>query len=152
MSDIRKEIDEATEAKMAENAEPAKKSSGLTVRGALRLVGAVLAAFLILAEVIGSWGSGRHFLFLLDDIWMGLLLLAGAVLFGRDTVHRRALFAAGWGTSAGVLYGIFVARLVPPAGEVAGNLDSAVTTLLMGVALGVSLIGLAVTLVLPKGK
>lgn len=152
MSDIRKEIDEAAEAKLAEADKPAKKSSGLTVRGALRLSGTILALSLILGELLRSWGAGRHFLYIFDDIWMGLLLLAGSVLFNRDTVHRRALLAAGWGTCAGMLYGSFVTKLVEPASVVGGNFNAALLTLLIGIAFGASLIGLAVTLVLPKGK
>lgn len=114
--------------------------------GLLRFLGAGLALALMIGEAIRSWGVGRPIMFVLDDFFMGGLLLAGAVLMATPTRLRWGIFVAGWGTCAGMLYGSFFGKVFDPVSSNAGNFDLGLLTALIGVAFAVSLVGLAGTL------
>lgn len=115
--------------------------------GLLRFLGAGLALSLMIGEVIRSWGVGRPIMFVLDDFFVGGLLLAGAVLMARPTRTRWAVFVAGWGACAGMLYGSFFGKVFDPASANSGNFELGVLTALIGVAFVVSLVGLASSIV-----
>jgi len=83
--------------------------------GVLRFLGASLALSLMIGETIRSWGAGRHILSILDDFFMGGLLLAGAILMARPSSTRWGLFIAGWASCAGMLYGSFFGKVIAPA-------------------------------------
>ena len=63
----------------------------------LRIIAAIQALSLIIGETWRSWGAGRHIAFVVDDYWIGGLLLLGAWMMRTDSLRNRALFAAGWG-------------------------------------------------------
>ncbi len=97
----------------------------------------------MIGELIRSWGVGRPIMFVLDDFFMGGLLLAGAILMAAPTRIRWAIFVAGWASCAGMLYGSFFGKVFAPATSNAGNFDLGVLTALIGLAFVVSLLGLA---------
>ncbi|MBX7514179.1 hypothetical protein K3179_06400 [Qipengyuania sp. GH38] len=111
-----------------------------------RFLGAGLALSLMIGEAIRSWGVGRPIMFVLDDFFMGGLLLAGAILMTRPTRTRWAIFVAGWGACAGMLYGSFFGKVFDPASSNSGNFDLGVLTALIGIAFVVSLVGLAASI------
>lgn len=115
----------------------------------LRLIATTGALALMIGEVWRSWGAGRPFLFVIDDFLAGGLLLAGAWAMRRDTLRNRALFAAGWGVTAGMLYGSFFGKIVDPASANAGNFDLQVLTVLLGLAFAISVIGMFAAISLP---
>ena len=112
-----------------------------------RFLGAGLALSLMIGEVIRSWGVGRPIMFVLDDFFMGGLLLAGAILMARPTRTRWAVFVAGWAACAGMLYGSFFGKVFDPASSNSGNFDLGVLTALIGLAFVVSLVGLAASII-----
>jgi len=115
----------------------------------VRALAVVLAVSLMAGEVWRSWGSDRPFVFVVDDIIIGALLLAGAWGMKRDTIRRRALFCAAWGFSAGMLYSIFFGKLVAPAEVDAGNWNMSVLTVLVGLAFTASVVGMVASLAMP---
>ena len=115
--------------------------------GLLRFLGVGLALSLMIGEAIRSWGVGRPIMFVLDDFFMGGLQLAGAIVMASPTRTRWAVFVAGWGACAGMLYGSFFGKLFAPASANSGNFDLGILTALIGVAFVVSLIGLWGTIV-----
>ncbi len=110
--------------------------------GVLRLLGAGLALSLMIGEVIRSWGAGRPIMFVLDDFFMGGLLLIGAILMASPSRIRWGVFVAGWASCAGMMYGSFFGKVFDPASANSGNLDLGLLTALIGVAFAVSLVGL----------
>jgi hypothetical protein len=116
----------------------------------LRILGTVGALSLMIGELWRSWGTDRHILFILDDQFAGLLMLAGVWAMRTDTIRNRALFAAGWGVAAGMLYGSFFGKVVNPEAAQPGNWNLGVLTALLGVAFAVSLGGLAASILLPS--
>ncbi|MDO9336981.1 MAG: hypothetical protein Q7T61_11320 [Caulobacter sp.] len=116
----------------------------------LRILAAIQALSLILGETYRSWGAGRHIVFVVDDYWMGALLLLGAWMMRRDSFRNRALFAAGWGVCAGMLYGSFFGKLVEPSSSNPGNFDMGLLTGLLGLAFFVALAGMIATITLPQ--
>lgn len=116
----------------------------------LRILAAIQALSLILGETYRSWGAGRHIAFVVDDYWMGALLLLGAWMMRRDTFRNRALFAAGWGVCAGMLYGSFFGKLIEPSSSNPGNFDMGLLTGLLGLAFFVAMAGMIATIVLPQ--
>ncbi|WP_298471173.1 hypothetical protein [uncultured Erythrobacter sp.] len=108
----------------------------------LRLLGAGLALSLMIGEVIRSWGAGRPIMFVLDDFFMGGLLLIGAILMASPSRIRWGVFVAGWASCAGMMYGSFFGKVFDPASANSGNLDLGLLTALIGVAFAVSLVGL----------
>lgn len=118
----------------------------------LRLLAVLLALSLMVGEAWRSWGAGRPAYAWLDDQIMGAMLLAGAWAMARDTLARRAFFAAGWGVNAGMLYGSFFGKLFEPARTNAGNFDLGLLTWLVGLAFAVSIAGMILTITLPKQR
>ena len=115
--------------------------------GFLRALGAGLALSLMIGELIRSWGAGRPIMFVLDDFFMGGLLLTGAFLMAKPTRLRWGIFVAGWASCAGMMYGSFFGKVFDPASANSGNLDLGFLTAIIGVGFAVSLVGLALTLV-----
>lgn len=117
---------------------------------ALRIIAVLLALSLMIGELWRSWGAGRHWLFVIDDQIMGALLILSAIVLRRDSFNRRAFFAAAWGACAGALYGSFFGKLVAPETVNAGNWNMDVLTVLVGVAFVVSLLGMILSILLPR--
>ncbi|MDO9224179.1 MAG: hypothetical protein Q7U20_10775 [Caulobacter sp.] len=117
----------------------------------LRIIAVIQALSLIIGETWRSWGAGRHWLFVVDDYWISALLLLGAWAMKTDGIRSRALFAAGWGANAGMLYGSFFGKLIEPASSNPGNFDIGVLTWLIGLAWAVSVIGVIASVMLPGG-
>ncbi|MEO0722451.1 MAG: hypothetical protein AAFY43_09915 [Pseudomonadota bacterium] len=107
---------------------------------ALRIGAMVFGATLIGMEVWRSLGAGRGLPFVFDDVLVGGLLIASAVLMSRDTTRRRAFFTASWGLAAGCLYnGFFQAALTPT--YAAGPLSPSQIVLWLGLAMVVAIAG-----------
>lgn len=113
----------------------------------LRALAITLAIGLIVGELWRSWGVGRPFMLVFDDVLMGLLLIAGAAMASSDTLQRRALFAGAWGVNAGMLYGSFFAKLAFPEQTVAGNWNANILTFLLGLAFLISVYGFIATII-----
>ena len=120
--------------------------------GLLRLLGTGLALSLMIGELIRSWGAGRPIMFVLDDFFMGGLLLAGAILMASPTRLRWGIFVAGWASCAGMLYGSFFGKVFAPETSNSGNFDLGFLTAIIGLAFMVSLIGLWRALVWEPAK
>ena len=82
-----------------------------------------LATINIFGEIYRSWGDGRNIVWILDDVLAGLLLIVAAIMFTKDTLTRRALFAAAWGVSLGMIYMSFFSSLLNGSEFNSGNLD-----------------------------
>jgi hypothetical protein len=115
----------------------------------LRVLAAVLAVSLMAGELWRSWGTDRQLVFVIDDMIIGVFLLAGAWVMARDTVRRRAFFCAAWGFSAGLLYSSFFGKLVAPAEVDSGNWNMSVLTVLVGLAFAASVIGMVTSIAIP---
>ena len=102
-------------------------------------------------ELYRSAGDGRHIMFVLDDVFLGLLLVISALLFTRDTPPRRAFFAMSWGVAAGGLYGSFFGKLLSEEPINSGNLDPAFLTSFLGVFFVISLLCVFLAIRLPYG-
>jgi len=109
----------------------------------------VLAVSLMAGELWRSWGTDRQLVFVIDDMIIGVFLLAGAWVMARDTVRRRAIFCAAWGFSAGLLYSSFFGKLVAPAEVDSGNWNMSVLTVLVGLAFAASVIGIVASIAIP---
>ena len=115
----------------------------------LRILAVIQSLGLIIGETYRSWGAGRHWLFVVDDYWISALLLLGAWLMKTPTVRTRALFAAGWGTHAGMLYGSFFGKLVDPSSSNSGNFDIGLLTGLIGLAWVTAVVCMIASILLP---
>ncbi|MDB5472459.1 MAG: hypothetical protein JWR84_4019 [Caulobacter sp.] len=116
----------------------------------LRLIAVIQALSLILGETWRSWGAGRPLVFVVDDYLIGGLLLLGAWFMRTDSLRNRALFAAGWGANAGMIYGSFFGKLIDPASSNPGNFDMGPLTGLLGLAFFVSVAGMIAAIILPQ--
>lgn len=112
----------------------------------LRLAAVIFALSMMFGEAYRTWGTGRPVYAWLDDQILGLFLILGAWLMSKPTRARFAIFAAGWGFSAGMIYPSFFTKLYDPASSNPGNFDLGVLTLLIGMAFVVTLLGLVVTI------
>ena len=117
----------------------------------LRVIAVIHGLSLIAGETWRSWGAGRHWLFVVDDYWIAGLLLLGAWLVKADDVKTRALFAAGWGANAGMLYGSFSGKLIEPTLSHSGNFGIGILTWLVGLAFTTSVLGMIASILLPAG-
>lgn len=115
----------------------------------LRVLAFTLGASLIIGELWRSWGAGRPFVFVIDDVIIGGFLIAGAIGFSKDTIKRRAFLATGWGMNFGMLYISFFMKLVAPETTNTGNWDMGILTVLLGIAFATSIFGGIATLLLP---
>ena len=109
---------------------------------ALRIVAVIGALALMIGEIWRSWGVGRPIAFVLDDQIAGALMIWGAIAVRHETVRSRALFSAGWGVAAGMLYGSFFGKVFDPSHAQPGNWNLGVLTALLGVAFAIAIIGL----------
>ncbi|MEQ9436814.1 hypothetical protein [Hyphomonas sp.] len=118
----------------------------------LRIWAIVLALSLIIGEAYRSWGAGRPVMFWMDDMMMGAMLIAAAILVRTDTLRRRAFFAAAWGVNAGMLYPSFFGKLLTPEKANPGNFDLALLTVLVGLAFVSALIGMVLAILAPRNN
>jgi len=118
----------------------------------LRIIAVIHGLSLIAGETYRSWGAGRHWLFVVDDYWIAGLLLVGAFLVKPANARTRALFAAGWGANAGMLYGSFFGKLIEPASSNPGNFGIGPLTALIGLAFVTSVLGMTASILLPAGS
>ena len=88
----------------------------------------------------------------MDDMIMGTMLIAAAIMVAKDTFPRRAFFTAAWGTNAGMLYGSFFGKVFAPADANAGNFDLGFLTLLIGIAFATAVAGMIASIVLQRGR
>lgn len=116
----------------------------------LRILAFTLGTSLIIGELWRSWGAGRPFVFVIDDVIIGGFLIVGAWRFSKDTLKRRAMLAAGWGMNFGMLYVSFFSKVITPETTNAGNWNMGILTLLLGIAFATSIFGLIATLLLPN--
>lgn len=94
----------------------------------LRVVAILLGLSLIVAEAYRSWGTARPMPYWIEDPLCGALLIVSAMLVGKETIARRALFSGAWGVNAGALYGAFVSKLYQPEAAEPGNFDLSLLT------------------------
>ncbi|MEM8617351.1 MAG: hypothetical protein AAGF20_10490 [Pseudomonadota bacterium] len=118
----------------------------------LRFLAIILGLSLIIGEAYRSWGAGRPVMFWMDDMIMGAMLITAAIMISKDTFHRRAFFAAAWGTNAGMLYGSFFGKVFAPADANAGNFDLGLLTILIGIAFATAVAGMIASIVLQRGR
>jgi hypothetical protein len=116
----------------------------------LRIWAILLALSLIIGEAYRSWGAGRPVMFWMDDMMMGAMLIAAALLVRQDTHRRRAFFTAAWGVNAGMLYPSFFGKLLTPAESNPGNFDLGLLTVLVGLAFASALIGMVLSILAPR--
>lgn len=116
----------------------------------LRIIAVIQALSLIIGETYRSWGAGRHWLFVVDDYWISGLLLLGALAMKTDSLRNRALFAAGWGANAGMLYGSFFGKLIEPSSSSPGNFGIGLLTWLIGLAWAVAVVRVVAKVMLPN--
>ena len=118
---------------------------------AFRYFSMVLAVIIMVGEVYRSLGDGRHVIFVLDDIFLGLAMLISALYFTKDTHARRAFFAASWGAAAGGVYGSFFSKLLSEGPINSGNLNATFLTAFLGVFFAISILGVILAIRLPYG-
>ena len=111
---------------------------------------AVLGASLMLGETIRSWGQDRNLLFVLDDFFVGVPLVATAIWMGRPSGVRRCAFSASFAATAGMMYGSFFGKLFDPSRPVSSNIETGFLTALIGLAFASSLVGLVASLRLAR--
>lgn len=116
----------------------------------LRYAAILLALSLMIGEAWRSWGAGRPVAFWMDDMIMGAMLIAAAVMVRRDSFHRRAFFTAAWGVNAGMLYGSFFGKIFAPGNTNAGNWDLGVLTLLVGLAFISAIVGMVLSITITR--
>lgn len=116
---------------------------------ALRIIAVIGALALMIGEIYRSWGVDRPVMFVLDDMFAGVMMLSAAWLVGRPTPARRAYFAAAWGVAVGMLYGSFFGKLLDPAAGEPGNFEIGTLTALLGLAFVLAIGGLIASIVLP---
>lgn len=113
----------------------------------LRYWAILLALSLMIGEAWRSWGAGRPVAFWMDDMIMGAMLIAAAIMVRDDSFHRRAFFTAAWGVNAGMLYPSFFGKVFAPETTNAGNWDLGVLTALVGLAFASAVIGMIASIV-----
>lgn len=116
---------------------------------AFRYFTMVLAIAIMIGEIYRSIGDGRHIMFVLDDVFLGLALLISALYFTKDTRVRRAFFAASWGAACGGVYGSFFSKLLADNPINSGNLNPTFLTAFLGVFFVVSILGVFAAICLP---
>ena len=88
-----------------------------------RYITIALALLIMVGEVYRSWGDGRNIVWVLDDFFVGSLLIAASLSFTKDTPARRAFFAGAWGAGLGMIYPSFFSSLLDGAAFNSGNLN-----------------------------
>ncbi len=83
----------------------------------------LLALIIMIGELYRSYGDGRHIVWVLDDFFVGSLLIAAAINFTSDSLPKRAFFAGAWGVGLGMIYPSFFASLLDGAAFNSGNLN-----------------------------
>ena len=116
---------------------------------ALRVIAVLLGLSLMIGEGYRSWGADRPVAFWIDDVLLGVLLIAGAVALTRETWMRRAFFTGAWGVNVGMLYSSFFSKVFAPQTANAGNFDLGLLTALIGVAFATAIAGFAASLLIP---
>ncbi len=114
----------------------------------LRLISIFGALLLMSGEAYRSWGVGRPWPFVMDDMLAGGLMLWAAWLTRRPSLAGRRFLSAAWGVAAGMLYGSFFSKLVDPAGSTPGNFSIGFLTAIVGFAFVVSVAGLVASILL----
>lgn len=109
----------------------------------------LLALLIMFGEVYRSIGDGRHIMFVLDDVFLGLAMFFSALMFTEDTRPKRAFFAAAWGAAAGGVYGSFFSKLLAPEAINSGNLNPTFLTAFLGVFFAISILGVILAIRLP---
>lgn len=108
-----------------------------------------LAIVLMAGEIYRSVGDGRHIMFVIDDVFLGMAMLISAALFTEDTPGKRAFFAASWGAAVGGVYGSFFSKLLADGPINSGNLDASFLTTILGVIFAITIIGTFLAIRLP---
>ena len=105
----------------------------------------------MLGEFYRSVGDGRHIIFVLDDMFLGLALFFSALWFTKDTAPKRAFFAASWGAAVGGIYGSFFSKLLAEEPINSGNLNPNFLTGVLGVLFVISILAVILAIRLPYG-
>lgn len=116
---------------------------------AFRYFSMALAVLIMVGEVYRSVGDGRHIMFVLDDVFLGLAMFFSALWFTKDTLPKRAFFAASWGAAAGGVYGSFFGKLLSDGPINSGNLNATFLTAFLGVFFAISILGVILAIRLP---
>ena len=111
-----------------------------------------LAVLIMVGEIYRSVGDGRHIMFVLDDVFLGLALFFSALFFTKDTLPKRAFFAAAWGAAAGGVYGSFFSKLLAEQPINSGNLDPIFLTSFLGVFFAISILCVILAIRLPYSR
>lgn len=117
----------------------------------LRMISAIGAVLLMVGEAYRSWGVGRPWPFVIDDMLAGALMLWAAYMTRQPTARGRRFLAAAWGVAAGMLYGSFFGKLVDPGSSTPGNFSIGFLTAIVGFAFFVSIAGLIASITLRDG-
>ena len=118
----------------------------------LRILGVIGAILLMAGEAYRSWGAGRPVVFWMDDMLAGTMMIAAAILVGRQSFATRSFFAASWGVAVGMLYGSFFGKLYDPANGHPGNFSIGLLTWLVGIAFVLAIGGLIASILLPTPR
>lgn len=108
----------------------------------LRIISLFGAVLLMVGEAYRSWGVGRPWPFVIDDMLVGALMLWAVYMTRRPSTAGRRFLAAAWGAAAGMLYGSFFGKLVDPASSTPGNFSIGFLTAIVGIAFFISVAGL----------
>lgn len=115
----------------------------------LRRLSVISALLLMIGEAYRSWGVGRPWLFVMDDMLTGMMMLWAVWLTRRPSSAARRFLSAAWGVAAGMLYGSFFGKLIDPASSTPGNFSIGFLTAIVGFAFFVSIGGLVASIRLP---
>jgi hypothetical protein len=83
-----------------------------------RRLALIFGILLPLAETVRRWqqlAAGTHFIFWLDDVLLGALLLYGYWRTGQDAARGQRYLSAAWGCALGMGYFSFFGKLLDPA-------------------------------------
>jgi len=113
----------------------------------LRACAVLFGLIVIGGELLRSWGE-RDVIWWIDDVLVATALIATALVVGRESFARRALFTGAWGFSLGVIYINFFDKVIAPA-AVGPGAELNRLNIFVGFCLVAAIAGFAASLMLP---